>query len=704
MSLARLHPSLQYHVLNTIGWPGLREVQESCVEPVLNGWNIIVQAQTAGGKTEAAFFPLISRMLTEEWRPLSILYVCPLRALLNNQEQRLSSYFQMVGHQAAVWHGDVSDGARNRMRKELPSCLLTTPESLEAMLIGKKTDVSRQFANLRAVVIDEVHAFAGDDRGWHLLAILSRLEVLAGRRLQRIGLSATVGNPEDLATWLDAGAGTPHPVIRPSTASTVKPEVQVDYVGTPANAAKVISLLHRGEKRLVFTDSRSRAEEIGGLLRGNGITAFVTHSSLSRDMRAQAEQAFAETKDCVIVATSALELGIDIGDLDRVIQIDAPQRVASFLQRMGRTGRRRGTVPNCLFLAVSDTGLINATALVHLWEQGYVEPVVPPPLPYHLLAQQILSLCLQTKGLPLADWQSWLRGVPGLGDFPATDQQQLVAHLLSSGILRSDNGLLWFDQEGERLFGRKHFMELVSVFTSSPFMDVLAGRAPIASVDRMSFAIDNGAAIQRGLPTILTLAGRYWAVTEVDWKKNRIYVKPADSVGKIRWRGSPRDVGAPFAGAVRQVLSSDVDSARWSQRTRDHMTILRQQHDWIAGDGPVIRRTGDSVQVWTSAGTKANRVWHQHLVDDVAVGGYDHLSITVPWREGTETLVDRWKVATQATGADVAVTDAVRDTVKFHEAVQEGMLDRMLRARFRPEPSALEIGKRPPRCVLKEAP
>src|SRR5262249_39050752 len=162
-------------------------------------------APTAGGKTEAGVFPVISRMLDEGWRDLSVLYVCPLRALLNNIEPRMQRYTAMVGRRVALWHGDVADSSRRQILREPPDILLTTPESLEAMLISTRVEHGAWFATLRAVIVDELHAFAGDDRGWHLLALLQRLEGLCGQPLQRIGLSATLGNPETLLTWLARG-------------------------------------------------------------------------------------------------------------------------------------------------------------------------------------------------------------------------------------------------------------------------------------------------------------------------------------------------------------------------------------------------------------------------------------------------------------------------------------------------------------------
>src|SRR5690606_14410088 len=211
--------------------------------------------------------------------------------------------------------------------------------------------------SLQAVIVDEIHAFAGDDRGWHLLAVVQRLQRLCGREPQRIGLSATVGDPIGLLDWLCAGTTGPRRLLAPASGERAAPEITLDYVGSLANAAVVISRLHRGEKRLVFVDSRARAEELVRELRRLDTKTWLSHGSLGREERAAAEEAFATAPEGVTVATSTMELGIDVGDLDRVIQIDAPWTVAGFLQRLGRTGRRPGTVSSCLFLATSDRAL-----------------------------------------------------------------------------------------------------------------------------------------------------------------------------------------------------------------------------------------------------------------------------------------------------------------------------------------------------------
>ncbi len=276
-------------------------------------------------------FPVLSRICNGNWTGLSVIYVCPLKALLNNLQIRLDGYCRMVGRRCEVWHGDISPSVKTRIKGDPPDVLLTTPESLEVMLISTDPAGREMLRGAKVVIVDEIHAFAGDDRGWHLLAVLERITRLAGRELQRIGLSATVGNPAELLTWLAGHCAGSRQVVQPDAGTGVsETRIELDYVGTLRNAAIVISRLYRGEKRLVFCDSRGRVEELGNELRGLGVSVFLSHSSLSAEERRTSEQAFAEAQDCVIVSTSTLELGIDVGDLDRVIQIDAPHSVHEF--------------------------------------------------------------------------------------------------------------------------------------------------------------------------------------------------------------------------------------------------------------------------------------------------------------------------------------------------------------------------------------
>ncbi len=605
-----LHPGLAHHVVNTLEWPSLRPLQQEAITPLTDGADAVLIAPTAGGKTEAACFPLLSRMARERWDGTSLLYVCPLRALLNNLLPRLETYSSWLGRTAALWHGDVPQSRRKRILRDRPDVLLTTPESLEAMLVSRNVDHGAFFSGLRAIVVDEVHAFAGDDRGWHLLAVLERLERVAGRPVQRVGLSATVGNPEELLGWLQganhgqraARVVAPHLRDERQTAKANPPgDVQLDFVGSLANAAKVIAALHRGEKRLVFCESRREVEELGAALLAKGVTTFLSHASLSTDERRRAEGAFAEARDCVIVSTSTLELGIDVGDLDRVVQIDAPSTVASFLQRLGRTGRRARSSRNCLFLATDEEGLLSAVALLLLWSRGWVEPVTAPPEPRHIAAQQMLALCLQEHQIGDRLWQEWWGGLDPFG----TAAEPIVRHLVDEGYLDRDGELLFIGREAEQRFGYRHFMDLTAVFTVAPEFTVLAGRTVIGTTDPVLLTDEVVG------PRRLLLAGRSWQVTYIDWSRRRCFVEPADGGGRARWGGVgfAHTASYELAQAAREVLLGATPPIRLTRRAEIALARVREDGaEFVADDATVIVRGGRDTNVrwWTWAGYRAN--------------------------------------------------------------------------------------------------
>lgn len=599
-SFEQLHPALQHHIVNSLGWNELRPLQEQSVDVVLRGDHCLLLAPTAGGKTEAAMLPLLSRMLEQNWSGLTVLYVCPLKALLNNLHERLEYYARLVGRTCAVWHGDTLDSARNRIRQEPPDILLTTPESIEALLVSKNTDHRMLFRDLKTVVIDEIHAFAGDDRGWHLLCLLERLVGVCGHDIQRIGLSATVGNPESLLNWLCGHCEGTSSIVVPEWKS-LPTEVQLDYVGSIENAAIVIARLHRGKKRLVFCDSRSRVEQLASLLRKEEVSTFVSHSSLSADERRRSETAFSEARDCVIVATSSLELGIDIGDLDHVIQIDAPGSVSSFLQRVGRSGRRAGTSRNCLFLATSTQSMLFAAALIRLWEGGYVEPVLPPPLPYHVFVQQVFGLLLQEKQVTARTCLDTLQRIPFFAPAQQAVLMSILRHMTEAGILFEDHGLLWFGASGEKRYGFMNFMNVLSIFTSPPLIAIWHGRKEVGYVHESSFV--------KKRPIILLLAGRAWSVMDIDWTKRVAHVEPTEQEGRSRWMGDGADLSYEMCQAVKDVIQSDAPDSRWSKRTREAMEQARNDYAWVSSSVFTIRHEDNGQSsLWTFAGRQVNRV------------------------------------------------------------------------------------------------
>lgn len=668
-----LHPLLAHHVVNTLGWTALRPLQHQALGPVSAGEDALIVAPTAGGKTEAAVLPVLSRMLTEDWHGLTVLYLCPLRALLNNLYPRLEQYCELIGRRAGLWHGDVGDSQRRSLRADPPDVLLTTPESIEAMLLSTKTDHEQLFSSLQCIIVDEIHAFAGDDRGWHLLAVAQRVERLAGRQLQRIGLSATVGNPEGLLSWLTTTSSGPRHVIAPvADESRAEPEITLDHVGSLENAAIVISRLHRGEKRLVFVDSRARTEELAARLREHDVTTFVSHGSLGREERRAAEAAFAEARNCVIVATSTLELGIDVGDLDRVIQIDAPAAVAGFLQRLGRSGRRAGAASSMLFLTTGESELLAAAALLAAWEDGFVEPLIAPPLPLHLLAQQLMAIVLQQGGVGRHTWLDWLGEPCILGADVASRADQVVDHLLAEGLLFDDGGVLGIGPAAEKRFGQRNFLDLMAVFSDPPTLSVLAGRVELGTIHTSLLATDPG----EGSAPILLLAGRSWQVIDVDWRRRVVQVVPAERRGKARWLGTGRGTGAEIATAIQTVLAGrDLEAVTVSRRATEQLASLREEFSWVGagGDTVVVEQPDGKVSWWTFAGSAAN-LWLSVLVDDLRdrSSQTDPLEIRLALGTAPEQVRSRLAdVQLEELALPERVVEGMVENLKFHEALPD---------------------------------
>ncbi|MEV5509917.1 DEAD/DEAH box helicase [Streptomyces orinoci] len=703
----RLDPVVIHHVVNTLGWPDLRPLQRAAINPLMDGEDALLLAPTAGGKTEAACLPILSAMTERGWSGTSVLYLCPLKALLNNLIGRIGSYAGWLGRRAALWHGDTQESQRQRIRVESPDILLTTPESLEAMLIGGKTDHTHLLGSIRTVIVDEVHAFADDDRGWHLLAVLERLRRVTGHPIQRIGLSATVGNPQQLLTWLQgSGAGKrPGQVIAPNrvpaASERTRPpgDVELDYVGSLDNAAKLIAALHRGEKRLVFCDSRRQVEQLGAALRAREVTVFLSHASLSAEERARSEQAFAEGRDCVIVATSTLELGIDVGDLDRVIQIDSPASVASFLQRIGRTGRRPGATRNCLFLTTGKDALLQAGALLLLWGRGWVEAVAAPPEPRHLVAQQLLALALQEHKIGDQLWPEQWNGLPPFD----RSASPIVRHLVREGFLEADDGLLFIGSEAERRFGHRHFMELTASFTAPPQFTVLSGRTEIGQTDPSVLTEE------RPGPRRLLLGGRSWQVTYIDWGRKRVFVEPVDSGGIAKWTGgSIAGLSYSLTRAMREVLLGSDPPVTLTRRASACLTEWRRDAapHLVHPGGTLVSRRGIDVRWWTWAGYRANATLAATLP-----------SISDPVQRPTDCFVrlrenltpEAWRTAHESSGGGTALVlpDVDRRAVrglKFSAALPQRLAVATVAARLADFEGARAVLAEPVRFHLAPAP
>ena len=266
---SRLHPRLQEAIVARLGCTSLRPVQELAGEALPAGHNAVILAPTAGGKTEASMFPVLSALISDQPQGVGALYIAPIKALLNNQSERLDRYTQMVGLGRFVWHGDTSSHERRSFLREPTELLMTTPESLEVMLVSPTIDTARLFGDLRVVVIDEIHAMAGTDRGAHLLSVIERLAALSRHDVQRIGLSATVGNPAEIAVWLQGSSRRERSIVDPPHAPARRQLLILRDDSLPA-LAETAARMSKPGKSLFFCQSRAITEVVAEHMRRAG--------------------------------------------------------------------------------------------------------------------------------------------------------------------------------------------------------------------------------------------------------------------------------------------------------------------------------------------------------------------------------------------------------------------------------------------------
>jgi len=601
-AFARFPPRLQEAIVSRLGWTSLRPVQELAGEAILDGRNVVVLAPTAGGKTEASMFPALASLVEHEPDGVGVIYIAPIKALLNNQEERLGTYAEMVGLRRFVWHGDVGDSAKRRFVKDPAEILMTTPESLEVMLVSARSPVQRLFKDLRLIVIDEVHALAGTDRGAHLMSVIERLAPVSQNDIQRVGLSATVGNPDQILAWLKGSSLREGVVVDPPK-SPAKRDLFIGLYQSIAGLAGDAAARAAGKKSLFFCQSRSLTETVADRMRGSSIDVFVHHSSVSLEERKAAEQRFAHGTNACIVCTSTLELGIDVGDLDLVFQANAPSTVSSFMQRMGRTGRRAGTTANTTFLCEDPEAVLQAVALIELAREGWVERVACQERCWPVLVHQLLALTLQYGAVSAERCWDQISRVPDFRSIARTEFDAAVEHMKTEDFLFESGGLLSMGQKAEQAFGRKNFMELYAVFSSPVLYRVVTA----AGRDLGSLEQDYVDRLVEQMSSFL-LGGRAWTVERVSHDDRVVVVREAPGGAKPSWGGFiPQHLGFELCQRMKHVLTDTVRYAYVDEPAFKHIQEKRVDL------GDLLRRTGPAVQVdegvarwWTFAGGRVN--------------------------------------------------------------------------------------------------
>ncbi len=608
-------------------WDSLRAVQVAAARTLfLSDHHLLLTSSTASGKTEAAFFPILSELYEKPPETVGALYIAPLKSLINDQFFRMDELLDLTGIPVTRWHGDVAQSHKKKLLDKPRGILQITPESLEAMLINRSNDALRLFGDLRYIVIDEIHTLTGSDRGNQIICQLARLGHLIGRHPRRVGLSATIGDPNLAAAWLSAGTDTPTDVplfdegkIRwrlglehfyiqnakddqgtlPGDAESPDgeaPETDAPAAALPADFSEAFALDHaaavaaamaeasaphmnnnlldagyeymydcvKEKKSLVFSNSREETEYLCATLRqiarhrGEPDVFLIHHGNLSASIREEAE---AKMKDAeifaVTCATVTMELGIDIGRLDRVLQSQAPNSVTSFLQRLGRSGRRgeppemmmvfreEDPLPNTPLPQLIPWELLRGIAIIQLYiEDRFIEPPSTKKMPLSLLFHQTLSVLAASGELTPRKLAGRVLSLPPFADIEKEDYRTLMLSMLEHDFLEmtEEKGLI-VGLAGERLL--KSF-KFYAVFKDSEDFTVRAGSDEIGTITTPPPVGDRFA-----------LAGRVWEVEELDIARHLIYVKQVDGKMEVSWPGDFGEIHTRILERMRRVLEED---------------------------------------------------------------------------------------------------------------------------------------------------
>ena len=637
----RYAPFVQEYIYQN-HWENLRSIQVAAADAIFNtDENVLLTASTASGKTEAAFFPIITLFSEDMPSSVGCIYIGPLKALINDQFSRLNDLCAEADIPVWHWHGDVAQSHKAKLMRHPSGILQITPESLEALLLHKHAAIAKLFGDLRFVVIDEVHSLLRGDRGGQTLCLIERLSRIAGVNPRRIGLSATIGDPEGTGEFLSLGTGRKtiipkidakgskwrlsmeHFYVKDAQAAEDKqipgalPVLEEKTDDAPANADPGIGYIFehtRGKKCLVFVNSREECEMVTTTLRHycelnhEPDRFLVHHGNLSASYRETAEGIMKDDSQYMTTVTTAtLELGIDIGRLERAFQIDAPWTVSSFLQRMGRTGRRE-LPPEMWFVIREDEPevramlpttipwkLLQGIALVQLYlEERWVEPPRLDRLPFSLLYHQTMSTlasCGELSPRALADRVLRLHYFHRITQ---EDYRVLLRHLIATDhIQQTEQGGLIVGLAGERVINSFKFY---GVFQESEEYTVRSESQELGTVVSPPPVGEK-----------LAIAGHVWQVLDVDHKRRLIYCRQVKGSVPAYFGQCPGDLHT-------KILDKDAPGASGGQA----VPLSDEKRGGAAGAGPLHRRP------LRRGGQDAHQPGGQHVVP-AALGGDVHL-------------------------------------------------------------------------------
>ncbi len=433
-------------------------IQESAIPQIIDGKDRLLIAPTGSGKTLSAILPVINRCLVEQWEPLSILYVTPLRALNRDVDRRLQEIAESVGLRVGLRHGDTTQSERAKQVRKPPDILITTPETFQLMFTGK--NLRELLKTVKAIIIDEVHDLAASERGWQLSLGLSRLETLSGNKVQRIGLSATVGNPHQVAKWLsndgetimETGKRVTEIVVETAFPETIDETGGIEYaIPSRAHAIfrDIIEIIRKDSPCLLFVNSRSDAETIANRLQKMApeLDIGVHHGSLATETRIEMEDGLRSGKVSGLVCTSSLELGIDIGLINRIIQIKSPRSVDRLLQRVGRADHRLGGIGRGNIFAWDCDELSEAAVIGERAMRGELEPVIWRNMPRTVVVNQLILMAHSFKAITIDEATAIIAKAPQFEGWQRDDTIEILAVIADNWLVKlvtDPKGVPWY--------------------------------------------------------------------------------------------------------------------------------------------------------------------------------------------------------------------------------------------------------------------
>ncbi|PWV49511.1 DEAD/DEAH box helicase [Chitinophaga sp. S165] len=637
MSLHKLHPRLQDFVKEK--WKRLTKIQEKAFDPIYEGNSCIIEAPTSGGKTEAVLFPLLTRIASHKTAGFKVLYIAPLKALLNDLALRVLPHAERCYMEAFKWHGDVSQADKVQQMTFPADILLTTPESIEAILL-RRANWNAVFRNLETIVIDEAHYFALTERGSHLLSLLERLEAGIPNRPQRIAVTATVGNPGDLLRWL-LGGRSGGECIRIEAENAKERDFKIHFFEeekVPLHD-NLYTLLQK-KKSIVFERSRSGTEDTASkinernLLINNRFPIKVKthHSSVSKRLREEAEGSIKkESTQSIdaIISTSTLELGIDIGDLDQVIQIGGLSSASSFLQRVGRTGRRDGRPQFFRGLCNDSEELLLLTGCVSLGINRYSEAILLPTRAFHILAHQTICYSIQNLGATADQIWNAVSNAYCFSKIKRSEFDLLIDYMLQEDFLRLvERSLLIVSKTSEDKFLRANYKRLFAIFDASQMYNVVDGKKVIGT-------LDSDFARSQQLPFIFVLGGLEWNAIKLDHEQQQISVEKNETGIPPKWTTiNSFDVPFEVAQEIGKLLMNDEKLEFLDLSAHRVINALRSTFgnlNWRSGKW-IMEGSSEAgtINLWNFAGDKINRCLHTLLKHELGDNlKYDYQKVII---------------------------------------------------------------------------